>query len=358
MQAPYDNNPLYAEHKNVILNSCNKNRIYTMDKIDLVYLWVDGSDPVWRVVKEEWCEKITGKAGVYKDALSAARWADNDELLYSLRSVEKFVPWAHHIYIITGFGQAPKWLNTKHPKITIVPHEKIMPRDAIPTFNSNAIEKCVANIPNLAEKFLLLNDDVMFGRPITPEYFYDKRGRAIVRHNGHIRRCGFKTNHPTEWAQTIIHSAKVINEIFGRRLYNIYPSHGIDPYLKSSFLEGLNHPHVRDKMQSDIRNKFRTVSELQRWYFNLYDVCTGRAVLRRSRTRKNSKGIKGWWYNLIHWHTIKNSPVYCTNAVRELSDINPPIICINDTPQTSDSVRRSNKLFLAQKFPDKSSFEK
>ncbi len=329
-----------------------------MEKIDIVYLWVDGSDDAWRVVKEKWQNKIKGNSDVYKDALSAARWADNDELLYSLRSVEKFAPWVNHIYIITGFGQRPKWLRTTHPKITIVPHEQIMPRDAIPTFNSNAIEKCVANIPGLCEKFLLLNDDVFFWRPSAPRYFYDRRGRAIVRHNGHIRCRGFKGRHPTEWAQTIIHSAHVINEIFGRCLFNIFPSHGIDPYFKSSFLAGLNHPHVRDKMQQDIRNKFRTTSELQRWYFNLYDVCTGRAVLRRSRNKKRGRGLRGVWHNMLHRRVIANSPVYCTDAVRELQGINPPIICINDEQRTPPAVRRANKEFLRLKFPDKSSFEK
>lgn len=330
-----------------------------MQKIDVVYLWVDGADPLWRVAKQHWQRKINkSSGGVYKDALSAARWADNDELLYSLRSVERFAPWVNHIYIVTGFGQVPRFLRTKHPKITIVPHEKIMPRDAIPTFNSNAIEKCVANIPGLAERFLLLNDDVMFGRPVSPEFFYDRRGRAIVRYSGHVSRRGFKSKNPSEWARTIIHSADVIKEIFGRSLFNIYPSHGIDPYFKSSFLEAASHPHVRDKIQGDIRNKFRTVSELQRWYFNLYDVCTGRAVLYRCRSRKTSGGITAKLRNFLHKRAINNSPVYCTDAVKVLRGINPPVFCINDEPGLSGTVKRSNKRFLAQKFPNKSSFEK
>ena len=83
-------------------------------KIDLVYLWVDGGDKKWRAEKDKWLEIIKGEKPVYNDYATDARWRDNGELLYSLRSVEQFVPWVNHIYIITGFGQIPKWLNTKH----------------------------------------------------------------------------------------------------------------------------------------------------------------------------------------------------------------------------------------------------
>ncbi len=329
-----------------------------MEKIDIVYLWVDGSDVVWRAAKQHWQEKLQGRNDAYKEAFVDARWADNDELLYSLRSVEKFAPWVNHIFLVTGFGQCPKWLRVSNPKLTIVPHEKIMPGKAIPTFNSNSIEKCVANIPGLSERFLLMNDDVFFWRPVLPDYFFDRRGRAIVRHTGHVRRRGFKERNPNEWKRTIIHSAGVINTIFGARLFNIFPSHGIDPYFKSGFLEGINHPAVRDEMQSDICNKFRTSSELQRWFFNLYDVCTGRAVLRRIRRKKRQHGLRARVYNFLHRRAIANSPFYCTDAVRELVGVDTPIVCINDEHGTTDRTKRSNKRFLQMKFPDKSSFEK
>ena len=108
-------------------------------KIDIVYLWVDDSDKKWRAQKDKWLEIIKGEKPVYTDAAIEARWRDNGEFLYSLRSVDKFAPWVNHIYIITGFNQVPKWLNTKHPKITIDPHEQIMPHDALPTFNATSI---------------------------------------------------------------------------------------------------------------------------------------------------------------------------------------------------------------------------
>ena len=74
--------------------------------IDLVYLWVDDTDEVWRAKRQLYRpEQRTNSA----DATSEARWRNNDELRYSLRSVEKYAPWVNHIYIITD-NQRPSWL--------------------------------------------------------------------------------------------------------------------------------------------------------------------------------------------------------------------------------------------------------
>ena len=105
-------------------------------KIDVVYLWVDGNDKKWQQEKNKWLKKYHI---VSSDSSNKARWRNNDELKYSLRSIGKNIPWVNHIYIITGFNQVPKWLNTTNSRITIIPHSEIMPKNAIPTFNSNAI---------------------------------------------------------------------------------------------------------------------------------------------------------------------------------------------------------------------------
>ena len=55
------------------------------DKIDIVYLWVDGSDKKWRTAKDKWFEIINGKKPIYNGAAGAERFRDNGELLYSFR---------------------------------------------------------------------------------------------------------------------------------------------------------------------------------------------------------------------------------------------------------------------------------
>ena len=102
--------------------------------IDIVYTWVDGNDKEWQKEKSFWQQKL----GIEGDNANDCRFIDNQELKYSLRSVAKYAPWINHIFIITN-GQIPTWLDTNHPKITIVNHKEIMPKEALPTFNSEAI---------------------------------------------------------------------------------------------------------------------------------------------------------------------------------------------------------------------------
>lgn len=114
----------------------------------------------------------TAAAGCYKDEESASRFQDNEELRFSLRSVWKFAPWIRKIFIVTN-GQIPAWLNVQHPRIHLIPHETIFANSShLPTFSSPAIEANLHRIPGLSEHFLYLNDDVMFGRAITPADFY------------------------------------------------------------------------------------------------------------------------------------------------------------------------------------------
>ncbi|XP_065898347.1 N-acetylglucosamine-1-phosphotransferase subunits alpha/beta-like [Dysidea avara] len=106
-----------------------------------------------------------------RDDLSVNRFYDNEELRYSLRSVDMFAPWIRRIYLVTN-GQIPSWLQVDHPRLTIVTHEEIFTNHShLPTFSSPAIETHLHRIPGLSRHFIYLNDDVMFGDHVTPEDF-------------------------------------------------------------------------------------------------------------------------------------------------------------------------------------------
>lgn len=104
--------------------------------------------------------------------ISASRFADNEELKYSLRSVEKHAPWVRNIFIVTN-GQIPSWLNLDNPRLKIVTHEELfLNQSHLPTFSSPAIESHLHRIPGLSQKFIYLNDDVMFADNVWPDDFY------------------------------------------------------------------------------------------------------------------------------------------------------------------------------------------
>lgn len=334
------------------------------DKIDIVYLWVDGSDKKWRTAKDKWFEIINGKKPIYNGAAGAERFRDNGELLYSFRSVAECAPWVNHIYIITGFNQIPKWLNTNHQKITIVPHEQIIPADALPTFNATAIEMCIPNIAGLSEHFILMNDDTFFNKKLKPSFFFNKRGRALF----HYSKNAYDAGVPFEqwratldgYTQTLALSAKYIDDMFGLKMYNMRPSHGIDPYIKSSWIECRNKPKLKRQINNQIKNKFRTNNEIQRWLMNMYDFATGRAVFIHARAAKYGRHkILNKIYNIIHYFDIRKSNVVCTNATVARSAIkHAPMFCINDGPENDNEILRKNREFLEKRFPNKCEYEK
>jgi Protein of unknown function (DUF3184). len=80
--------------------------------VDLVYLWVSGQDPKHREKRNYWLQQYGLPPKVFNPDV---RYVEDDELRYSLRSAEQFVPWVRRIFIVTD-GQAPAWLDRNHPK--------------------------------------------------------------------------------------------------------------------------------------------------------------------------------------------------------------------------------------------------
>ncbi|MEU9289202.1 stealth family protein [Streptomyces sp. NPDC048275] len=146
--------------------------------IDVVYTWVDDSDPVWRASKEATRRQLTGASGepLHEQAANDSRYTSRNELMYSLRSIHQYAPWVRNIFLVTA-GQVPSWLNTSFPGLRVVDHREIFADPtALPTFNSHAIESQLHHIPDLSEHFLYLNDDVFFGRPVQPGQFFHPNG--------------------------------------------------------------------------------------------------------------------------------------------------------------------------------------
>lgn len=144
--------------------------------IDVVYTWVDGGDPAWQRRKaralagNSWVDEINTQAA------NDSRYASRDELRYSLRALHSFAPWVRRVFLVTD-DQVPPWLDLAHPRITVISHREVFgSTGTLPTFNSQAIESRLHRIPGLAEHFLYLNDDVILGRPVTPDLFFTPGG--------------------------------------------------------------------------------------------------------------------------------------------------------------------------------------
>jgi hypothetical protein len=141
--------------------------------VDAVYLWVDGQDPAWQERKAMRLAGLTQPPRA--ESTEGVRFDQGDELRFSLRSMERYAPWIRRIFVITD-GQRPPWLVEQPGRLDVVDHTEILDGSCLPTFNSHAITGAVHRIDGLAEHFLLMNDDVMLGRPVTPQHFFVANG--------------------------------------------------------------------------------------------------------------------------------------------------------------------------------------
>ena len=144
--------------------------------VDVVYTWVDGTDDAWLATKAA-AAGVADQRRFTERAHDESRFADHDELRYSLRALEQYAPWVNHVWIVTA-DQHPNWLRRDHPWVSVVSHRDIWPDGGVglPTFNSHAIEACLHRIPGLAEHFLYLNDDMLLARPLRAENFFHANG--------------------------------------------------------------------------------------------------------------------------------------------------------------------------------------
>jgi len=143
--------------------------------VDVVYTWVDGSDPGW-IARKEAAWAAAGSGERHDFAANPGRYLSHDELRYSLRSLEMYADWVRNVYLVTD-DQVPGWLDLDNPRVRVVSHRELFGQaGALPSFNSHAIESRLHHLSGLAEHFLYLNDDVLFGRPVAPELFFHGNG--------------------------------------------------------------------------------------------------------------------------------------------------------------------------------------
>ena len=328
-------------------------------KIDLVYLWVNGNDPVW---KERKAKFLGQENDLINDNNCEGRFIDNDELKYSLRSVEKFAPWINNIYIITD-NQKPSWLNTDHPKIHIVDHTQILPAHALPTYNSVAIEICLANIPGLEEHFIYSNDDFFIGKPTTPNFFFTEDGLPIVRLNKrYFRKLSRKLKEwqgkeMTTYKKTIYYAEALIKKRINK-YYSAVPHHNMDSYQKSTYLDCIK--EFQKEMDETITHHLRTDFDVQRIIFSLYCLATNRGILKFPSRYDKKMNLAERIRRMIKKEYCSDSRLISIdkpNIEEIFKKYSPTLFCLNDSVKVSNEDRIRSKQFLEKLFPEKSSFE-
>lgn len=301
--------------------------------IDVVYTWVDGSDPRWLRNKREHLARLAqGGAPPHVAAHSEARFLQRDELRYSLRSLERYAPFVRRVYVVTA-GQRPRWMVDEHPDLRVVDHEEIFPEPThLPTFNSRAIEANLWRIPDLSECFLYLNDDILFSAPVSEADFFDERGRCVfyvdrrVVHWGPETRnafhpdVGVPVRNPAAWMAdpdayghplhcALRNNSRLLEERFSFRIHNRIEH--VPQALRRSLCAELWSEFPKE-MERTSASRFRSEADLTPTFSlaQYYAYCTGRAVPRLGRhltyvKLKRIPLVSGPWNS---WKVLRTIP--------------------------------------------------
>ena len=315
--------------------------MFDMTDIDMVYLWVDGNDPVWRKKHNEFCESLSCNA----ETDGKNRYADNDELKYSLRAVEMYAPWVRRIFIVTD-NQTPKWLDTHNGKTRVVDHAEIMPAASLPCFNSSLIEHFIYRIPGLAEHFLFSNDDMFMNKKTSPGDFFTPDGFPIIR----LRRMPFRdlrwsfrervrNKHLSNYRIMLERSSRMVKEKYGK-YYTGLPHHNIDAYLKSDYKRMIEDVFGKE-FSANVTSCVRNDNDVHRSVI-LYAALAEKRGALRYVTVKESMIVK--IHKQSHYERLEKK---C-----------PMFFCMNDSEYVTEQGRRKAKAYLEKRFPYKSDFEK
>ena len=165
--------------------------------LDVVYTYVNDSSPSHRAARNESSQSF---------AADTMRYRDWNELLYSMRTVYRRAMvdgLVRKVHIVVAHqDQVPHWLNASDPRISIVLHSQIFPADepdALPTFNSHAIESVLHRIPGLSRFFVYFNNDMLWGRRVSFfDYFRPISAERQRHREERLRRMGCGGVVPTD----------------------------------------------------------------------------------------------------------------------------------------------------------------
>ena len=225
----------------------------------------------------------------------------------------------------------------------------------MPLFNSNAIEIGIHKIPDLADKFVLFNDDVFLTQPITPEYYFtnglpnDMAGltrKCIVTEentfanilsndyallNAHFRKKQVIKSMPEKWLKLSY------GKTFLRTLLNLGRNnfdgmvipHLSVPYLKTDFEKVWNaEGNLLSQTQA---HRFRENGDLNHFIFRYWRMCEGAF---------HPVCSKGKYISLRSVRDIDQA----VTCIRRHSH---PELCLNDTWQDIDFENAKAKLNAA-----------
>lgn len=332
--------------------------------IDFVVTWVDGSDPEWRASyaryqpDEDTSPRTNGEE----------RYRDWGSIKYFFRSVAQYAPWVNKVHFVTC-GQLPDWLDTSCSKLNIVRHEDFIPAEYLPTFNSNTIELNIHRIPDLAENFVLFNDDMLLLNRVTEADFF-RNGlpritaalsafeirrsdrfyvpiNTIAVLNDHFSPRACVKEHPFKWLcpQYGNRAIQTLLMLIYPTFRGLYESHLPQAYLKSTLEEIWTVEGA--ELERTCNHRFRGTHDVSHWLAKGWQCAKGEFY-----------PCPVSWGRAFFFNSEQEATIAA--AVNYINDRKGKAICLNDGKMPPEEFERAIEAILRSLntvFPVKSEFE-
>jgi len=212
----------------------------------------------------------------------------------------------------------------------------------LPVFNSSAIISQLHHIPDLAEHYLYLNDDVFFGRPVAPELFFTPAGRARVFPSRNARPFGDPDHEDEPHFNLTRNIRRLIDEEFGRTVTKAVKH---TPHAQLRTVQERLEARFPDEYGATAAAKFRSHEDIAAdQLFHYYGQLSGDAIASTIRYDYVNIANRVYRRNLVNLLLLRDRDVFCLNDAP--SDECEPI----DDGAVDD--------FLALYFPVPSRFER
>ncbi|MFF0489978.1 stealth family protein [Nocardia sp. NPDC004068] len=308
--------------------------------IDIVFSWVDGTDPEFRARRAGMLAQVVVGEGDDADA----RIRQIHELKYALRSIHKNAPWIRRIFIATD-SRVPEWL-ADDPKVTVVRAvDHFSDLSGLPVFNSHAVECQLQHIEGLSEHFLYSNDDMFFARPVRPSMFFTPAG--ISRFIEADTRIGPGAN--TERRSGFENAARVNRRLLRERFGHVITRHleHTPVPLRRSVLHEMEREFAADFARTRA-SRFRAATDISvtNSLYHYYALLTGRAVPQEAA-------------RVRYVDTTSHTGLALLDGLAARRDVD--FFCLNDGsfPEVAEAERvRVVSEFLQTYFPEPAPWEK
>jgi len=303
-----------------------------------VYTWVDDRWPGY-------AELLSQYASDRHDR-NPNRYRDNVELLkYSLRSLQRHVPWIRCVWLVTCRPQVPAWLNRS--TVRIVHHDEFMGAEHLPTFNSFAIVSQLHALDGVSRRFLYVEDDRLFGATVTRNDVFEADGRPRVMFQRHHTMAPGRHDDVglSPWNRALAYSNHLLNARYGKKRRSTVSHSPLAIDVESWRAMVAAWP---DAFAHTAASRFRATGNVAPEHlYPHFLVEEGRGVVADARAHASA------------YHPLNNVTLFQRLALARLRRRRPMFLCLNDNYGARPNPRAVAvaRAFLERMFPERSRFE-